>query len=268
MGMGDGYWSDGLRVQGFLARDNVSRRRYPAPYNMGPSLAVVTAVHYKDQETNIRRQFTEYDVMLVQHRIPIRNISTMSDFIGAEQGYEVTYTPADELPDLSIPESVWNAVFDSGGDLVAVTWIDGTWPVICGCLNHIKTSQDGTPWACDSTTGPRNYMKYNNVEAQIDNNENIRIDLPDEKSLEVYVNGTLALKVFNDASNVRVDMGNGAEAIILGESFQTWWDNNVANHVHPAGSLQDSTPAPCTGATGPMGENFDSSTLSDITKTE
>jgi len=286
----DGNWlPGGLRRQGWISRQDAARRRDPGFLPAIPALGLVVGKHYKDETgqelaSNYYGMFTEYDVLLVRDFVVIHNVPLMTTFQGIENAAEVSLTAAEDLPNLEEPDRVWSQVMESTGDLVAITWIDGDWPVIYGSLNHLRGGEDCAGWSEDSTTGPRAGVKYNDVTARIDKDSNVRVDVPDSKVVEFYVDGDLALKVFNDGGTVRVDMGSGAEKVILGESFRSYFNDadGPANHVHvytkPDGvggpgvvdfsSGPKKPTLPSTPLVPVAMDNMDASNLSDVTKTE
>jgi len=285
----DGNWlPGGLRRQGWLSRSQARRARDANAYPALPTLGLVVGKHYKDEtgrelESNLHGMFTEYDVLLIREFVVIHNVPLMTTFQGINNASEVSLTAAEDVPSLEDPDRVWEQVMGSDGDLVAIIWVDGDWPVISGCLNHLRAGEDAAEWSEDSTTGPRAGVQYNEVTARIDKDSNIRVDVPDDKVVEFYVDGTLALKVFNDGGAVRVDMGNGAEKVILGETFRAYFNDpdGPANHVHlytnyPGGGPSavaftggPSKPTPPSTPLSPVPmDDMDATNLSDVTKTE
>lgn len=272
MGLNDGNWlPGGLRAQSFIPRTVGGRDRSLSRPRFGVQLGLVVDIHYKDEDENLHKMFTEYEVYLVMHNLLLRNVPQAASFQGESNGSEATLKAAGGVPDLSNVDSAWDVIMSSSGDLVLVSWIDDRWPIITGCVNHLRrTGEDSAPWYATSSEGPRAAIHYNDVDVVVDNDSNVRIDIEDSKVVEFYVDGTLALKVFNDAGTVRVDMGNGAEKVILGETFRTWFNLNYSGHMHDVSGISTvggDTIAPGQ-FTSPYTEDMPANHLSDVTKTE
>jgi len=273
----DGLWgADGERLQSHLRRNLSLRNRSVTGGFTGLELGLVVARHYPDDDNNVGKRVTEYDALMLAYQLTLRNLVVKMPYQGVLGGQQVTYTPATTVPDFRQPDDVWRSFMESDGDLVAIQYIGRKWPVIDGCMNHLRTS-GSNDWHTDSTDGAVDALTYNSTRMRVNQDGNLEIDFDDssgshDRSLIINVDGTQFLRVTQDAGtgDVRIELGSGAtlEKIVLGESFQTFFDTDVAGHTHAAGSLLDGGGIPCSGATAPAVPNLDVTVLTDKVKAE
>lgn len=241
----DGQWdTDGGRLQGWLRRrENIRGRTATSGFKRN-ELGLVIARYFPDDPDSKSGKFMEYDVWLPRFQVRIDHISMMTPYAGVSGGNQITLKPAAGVPDMSDPYAIHQNVMDSDGDLVVVAYIGGKWPIIAGCVNHLRTAGDGTDWHSDSTDGEVYSLFYNTTRARINKDGNIEIDLddseaPPDRSLIINAGSKQLMKISYDdgAGEVRIELGSGAvEKLVLGETFQTWWDNNVPHDHLVAGT--------------------------------
>jgi hypothetical protein len=239
---------------------------------------LVIARYYPDEDGNRNGTFTEYDVFVPRWNVTIRNVQMQAPYIGVTGGQQITLTPASGIPDMTNPELVSKNIADSDGDLVCIKYIGGKWPVIDGCLNHLRVT-GGADWHTTSSDGAVYALTYNTTRSRIDKDGNIAIDLDDagshDRSLTVNVDGTqfFVIKQDGGTGDVRIELGAGAvEKLVLGETFQTWWSaalgGNIPNHTHSAGTFVVGA-NPVTGTSGGSTiPAFPNSNLTDKAKVE
>ena len=239
----DGLWDgDGVRLQSWLKRGFEIRSRSNPEGFIRDELGLVTARYYKDEEGNQGGIFTEYDVYVPRHQIVLNNLPMKVLYQGIAGGIQATLKVAEGIPDASNSEDLWRQVLESDGDLVSVSFVGGKWPMIDGCMNHVRAS-GAADWQTDSADGEVYALSYNTTRSRVNSDGNIEIDLEDggdhDRSVIINVSGTQVLKVAQDGStgDVRIELGNGGEKVILGETFQTWFNINFASHGHNAGTL-------------------------------
>ena len=228
----------------------------------------MVAVRHKDDPNNMNGNVAEYDVVLFDRYVTIPNVQTLGFKNNEDSGDEYTLKACTYTPDLSDPTQADNNFLSSDGDLVVVMFLSGIYPVIVGTINHARSGADTATWHGETADGERRAWHHKGTSIIIEDDSTVEINLPVDKDFIINIDGNQLFKVVRTGGANTVELGNGAEKVILGESFQTWWDTNIANHVHAAGTLLDSMAGPVSGATAVMGESFDPTTLSDVTKTE
>lgn len=234
----DNWLPGGLRREGRIPRAWGGRGREDyTPQQSGPVLGLIVAKYAKDDEQNKYRMFTEYDVYYIEQHIVLRRLPVMSVLNGLDNCAEITLTASGDIPELTDPESTWQRIMDSEGDLVAVSWLDGTYPVIMGVMNHLKAGGDGAPLHSVESQQPWARVRYNTVDVNVTKDGELNVYVDDGKEINLIINGKSAIKIYNDVSGVRVDLGDTAiDFALLGTAFKTWWDANVPGHTHGGGT--------------------------------
>ncbi len=168
---------------------------------------------------------------------------------------------------------------DLDGDVVLLDFIEGDLrsPIIIGALPHPKSKRtpiegightEGVGGDEDRGKVYRReaYFRHAGVEARVsgigdvlldtvgatddrvdedpehgDSAGHVRVRLKDTQRLSIEMDGTDVMEVWNDGSQVRVDLGEGAaQRLILGDDFRTffndWLSQVFAKHQHLAGT--------------------------------
>lgn len=239
----DGLWgADGERLQMHLQRSVELRGRTASGGFPGSELGLVVKRYYKDDSDNKDQVYNEYDVFIIRHLIYLKNVPVKSLYQGESGGYQITLKPATTIPEVTQPESIWKNFMDSDGDLVSVSYIGEKWPVIDGCMNHIRTN-GAADWYADSSGGEIASFYYNTTRQHIDDDGNIQIDMvgtSKDRSILINVDGVQFMRIFQDggSGDVRIELGNNSgEQVILGETHRSWFNSNVDHHVHGTGTL-------------------------------
>jgi len=272
----DGLWgSSGERMQSWIRRRKLAyhgRTDSRGLGNISNALGLIVARYFKDETGNKSQTYTEYDVLLVNYQVQLNRLPMRMPYQGFDGGTQITLHPATSLPDFANPVGLYQAVMESDGDLVSVSYIGGRFPVIDGCVNHIRTA-DGAPWETDSSDGEVSSHFYNTTRTRINSDGNIEVDFDDtggahDRSLIINVDGIQFLKVAQDGASgeVRIELGQGAvEKLVLGDAFKTWFDANVSGHTHIY-AIPDHTSA--TGPTGGAVPVLDPNILTEKAKVE
>lgn len=266
----DGSWDrDGHKMQMWLTRQAGIRRTPRVGGSQFLELGLVSAVHYKDAESNVSGDVTEYDVILFSTWMTAPNLTTLGFKNSYDSGDEYTLKATTSVPNLEDPTQANQNFLEADGDLVVVAYLSGQYPVIIGTVNHIKAGADAATWCGTSTEGERRAWHHKDVHVLLTKDSELQIDVPEDKTVIINVAGSQLFKVTRDGSgNNTVELGAGGEALVLGDSFKTWFDSNVASHTHGAGALLDSHGLPCSGITAAAVPNLDSNNLSDVSETE
>jgi hypothetical protein len=182
----DGRWGpDGQRLQGWIRRAIDVRGRTNTEGFTRPELGVVVKRYYPDEDGNLSKTFTEYDVFMPRFEVTLYNVMMKNPYIGVEGGQQITLIPANGVPDMSNPETASQNVANTDGDLVCIIYIGGNLPMIDGCMNHLRVS-GGADWHTDSSDGVVNALTYNTTRTRIDDDGNIEIDFDDTYSIFYY----------------------------------------------------------------------------------
>jgi len=260
----DGQWdSDGGRLQGWLRRYTNIRGRSQTEGFIRSELGLVIARYFPDDADSKSGKYTEYDVWIPRYQVQISHLSMVTPYAGVSGGNQITLKPADGVPDMSDPFAIHQNVMDSDGDLVMVEYIGGKWPVITGCVNHLRTAGDGTDWHSDSNDGEVYSLFYNTTRARINSDGNVELDLddaeaPPDRSLIINAGSKQLLKISYDdgAGEVRIELGSGGtlEKVILGETFQSYFNGleGPVSHVHVYTPPSTGVPLFTTGPTKPL----------------
>lgn len=266
--MRDGYWDrDGSRTQGWMNR-RMNVRRHARPIgDTTTRLGLIISVHYKDTDTNQSDSFTEYDILMLDSFMVFKNVSVASLRRSYDSGDEATLVAASSIPDLSEPSRAHLNIMESDGDLVLVTYINNYKPIIIGVVNHLKAGQDTATWNGTSSDGVRRAFHHKNSSIIMEENSNINIKIPDDKSVTFSIDGNQVLKLYATGSTLKVDLIGGSEKVVLGETFISWLNANYGGHTHTAPG--GATGVPISGPYGPPGIGAtDSDFLSDDVKTD
>lgn len=278
----DGLWgTSGERLQGWIRRKIASRARVHSGGFTHSELGLVVGRYFPDEDGNNRGIVTEYDVFLPHYRIILHNVVMKIPYQSVHGGEQITLKAAG-VPDSEDPGALWRNVMESDGDLVTVTFVSGRWPMIDGCVNHIRDS-GSADWHTDSADGEVYSLSYNTTRARVNKDGNVEIDLddneaPPDRSLIINAGTKQLMKISYDdgAGEVRIELGSGAiEKLVLGETFQTWWNANVP-HNHTIGGATGAASAgtphthPLSGTATSSTEipNFDSDNLTEKVKAE
>lgn len=274
MGIDGQYDADGARIQPHFRRTSLMRGSPRPGGDSNPVLGLVIKIHHKDYDTNGYGAQAEYDVLIANSLMTLTNVVWSSWKNNRESGDEATLTAATDSPDLSNPENIQREFLESDGDLVLVDFVKGfgntRFPIIVGTMNHLKSDEDTAPWHGESSDGIRRAIHHKGTSIVFEDDSTLDISIPDEKELTILIDGIQLFRVHRDSggSGSVVELGTGAEKMLLAETFQTWWDSYVKNHTHAAGTLLDSTASPCSGNTAPAVGSFPTSALSDVSKNE
>ncbi len=258
---------DGARQQGWLRRGSTIRKNTRWGGTTGTDMGLVIKVHHKDSDTNLSGSYPEYDIVLLASSVTIFNVPQMGVKLNEFSGDETTLTAASEAPTFQNPGNVPQEFLESDGDLVLIAFILEYAPVIIGTVNHFKANADTASWHGESSDGERRAMHHKGSSIIMQDDSSMEVALPDEKELVINIDGVQLFRVRNSGGTLTVDLGAGGEALVLGDSFKSWWDSNVAGHVHAAGLLIDSMLGPCTGSTAGAVPALPANKLSSVSST-
>lgn len=229
-----------------------------------PALGLVIKKHNKDDTTNTNGNYPEYDVLLFDTHVIITNIAVKGQKLNRDSGDEAILTVASDLPDMTDLTQAQQNFMESDGDLVIVEFISARFPIISGTMNHLKSGEDTAPWSADSTDGERRAIHHKDASFIMNEDGTIDIDLASDKELNINIDGTMVFRVKDTGSGITVDLGGGSgEKILLGESFVTWWLNNISGHTHSVVGAATGPPLAGTGALVIPNDK-----LSNVTKSE
>lgn len=216
---------DGARTQYWLRRGPGIRPLARAGAGHRLEWGLVIKRHSKDWQSNSHGSYVEYDVLLADYNIVICNVAVLGRRFSDDSGDEAILVPATDTPDIADPTSAMVNILESDGDLVAVQYIAGRYPVIVGCINHIRSGADSAPWQATSTDGVRRGIHHKDTHALVHEDATVTLDLPDGKDVTVSVNGTQVLMASRSGVSSTVELGTGGEKLIKGDSRNT--DLNV-----------------------------------------
>lgn len=256
--MRDGLWgNNGERLQAWLQRSMDIRGRSWQKGLPGHELGLVIARYYKDDAENTSGIFTEYDIFLTRQQLTLFRLPMVVPYQGVSGGNQITLKPAEGIPDITGP-TAWKNLMDSDGDLVLIAYVGEKQPVIIGCMNHLRDSDESSAdWVTDSTDGEVYSLSYNTTRARINNDGDVELDLAStDRSVTVNMDGTQVMKIYNSGGDLRIELGQGTlEKVILGESFADWINSSnpanigLVNHVHQYIDV-DNTGTPLSKITG------------------
>jgi hypothetical protein len=183
----DGCWQqDGTRLQSYLARDYIGRNSADKFGAVGyPVLGLVIKTIYKDASENISGSYTEYDVLLADDILVIKNLPVKGFHLSRTSGEEAPLKAASEIPVLSNPATARENILSSDGDLVIVEFVSERYPLITGTINHIKSGEDTAPWSGATTEGERRALHHNDSSIVMQEDSNMVIDVPINKSVTI-----------------------------------------------------------------------------------
>jgi hypothetical protein len=264
----------GTRLQSRLLR-SWDVRGNPRPGGArGLRSGLVLRVHHKDEDTNTNGNYAEYDVLLIESMLTIRNLPVFGQRLARDSGDEVILKAATDTPDIDDPTQAMQNIHDSDGDLVIVAWIDRIFPGIIGTLNHFVSGEDTAPWHGESADGERRAIHHKDVHAVIKPDGDVEVDLPVDKSITIAIDGTQVFTVVRTGGATTLELGTGGHALILGDTFRTWFNTNIDGHDHtlPAATGSDPGGGPHThsigGSTGALSATMPANHLSDVSETE
>lgn len=139
-----------------------------APYSKtSPSEGVVIAVRYKDDERNISKQYTEYDVKDLRTGQVYPNCRRMHQTGGVDDGQDDTLRQANKILGTSSPtfDAKRAQLSQSDGDRVMLSFSYGahTSPVIIGVIPHRATT-----YAATREQGERKLTAHKGTTIEID----------------------------------------------------------------------------------------------------
>lgn len=270
--MTDGCWGpDGERLAPYLRRSFDVRSFFRPGTGYGTKIGLVIRVHHKDASTNRSGSYAEYDVLLMDHLscLELYRIPTMGMHMVNDSGDYAILRAASSLPEMDDDTTFYQNFMQSDGDLVVLEFIDGRFPMIIGTANHLRAGHDTAPWHTGESEGEVRVMHHKGSFVKMKEDGKLQIEILDEQEMLVTINGTQILKLFYDvgSGDLHIDLGSGAalKKVVLGETFQSWWNANVQNHIHDTagGTLLDSFGGACTGTVDPALSAFPDANLSD-----
>jgi len=224
----DGQWGHGgQRRESWIKKRNHYRGHAPNPGGSEvPQLGLVIYNYPKDATDNRFGSYEEYDLFLPHSGVVIEHVPVKSMKRNPNSGTEFTLTPALSAPTITDEtQDMWDAVMGSDGDLVVVEWVSRRWPVITGCLNHIRSGQDTADWHAWETDGEVAAVHHSDTHVKIDQEGNASVVIGSGlgiKSFSVTIDGTEIFNLRKDGTH-KISLGNAAtclEAVILGTSYR------------------------------------------------
>lgn len=252
---------DGERLASYLRRRVDMRSDTQLGSGDRFRVALVTHVYHKDDPLNRSRSYAEYDLVTMNHLacVELYRVPVLGFHLSDDSGQVEILKACSELPETDDETQFYLNFMASDGDLVVVGFIDGMYPMIFGTANHLRTDEDTAPWFTDSTKGETRKIFHKDSYIEMQQDGKMQIEIKDGQQITITIDTVQVLKLWEDAGILKIELGTGVslEKTLLAETFQTWWNTNIQNHVHTN---------PEGGNTGPMGIVFDAGSLSDKVK--